>query len=254
MKKKTLLFTLALSAALLLCPAVPTQAANVTVITSCSSQSCSCVDSRTLKEILSNCNSVNAKTTKKILKQCDAQNCAAVDTQALKKILKNCKSLDSNTVKQILNQCKEAPSSEAPSTDLPVNEVPSTDAPSADASIQRVVDLVNEARASAGLSPVTLQADISAAAQVRAQEIVKTFSHTRPDGTSCFTALQQAGVTYLNAGENIAYGQLTAEEVMNGWMNSSGHRANILSTKFHKIGVGHYQVNGVHYWTQLFTN
>lgn len=120
--------------------------------------------------------------------------------------------------------------------------------------VLRVVELVNEARAEAGLKPVTLQADVTAAAQVRARETVTLFSHTRPNGTSCFTALDEAGVSYRGAGENIAWGQKTPEEVMNGWMNSAGHRANILNPSFTTIGVGFYQnESGINYWTQLFT-
>lgn len=120
--------------------------------------------------------------------------------------------------------------------------------------VLRVVELVNEERAKAGLNPVTLRKDISAAAQVRAQETEVSFSHTRPDGTKFTTALAQAGVTYRGAGENIAWGQRTPEQVMNGWMNSAGHRANILNEKFTSIGVGYYQnAAGTNYWTQLFT-
>lgn len=120
--------------------------------------------------------------------------------------------------------------------------------------VLRVVELVNEERAKAGLKPVTLQKNIYAAAQVRAQETEVSFSHTRPDGTKFTTALAQAGVTYRGAGENIAWGQRTPEQVMNGWMNSAGHRANILNEKFTSIGVGYYQnAAGTNYWTQLFT-
>ena len=120
--------------------------------------------------------------------------------------------------------------------------------------VLRVVELVNEARAEAGLNPVSLAEDVTAAAQVRAVEIVTSFSHTRPNGTSCFTALEEAGVNYRGAGENIAWGQRTPEEVMNGWMNSAGHRANILNGSFTTIGVGYYQnASGVNYWTQMFT-
>ena len=120
--------------------------------------------------------------------------------------------------------------------------------------VLRVVELVNEARAEAGLNPVALAEDVTAAAQVRAVEIVTSFSHTRPNGTSCFTALEEAGVNYRGAGENIAWGQRTPEEVMAGWMNSAGHRANILNGSFTTIGVGYYQnASGVNYWTQMFT-
>lgn len=114
---------------------------------------------------------------------------------------------------------------------------------------QKVVDLVNEERAKEGLSPLQLDLDVTNAAQVRAKEIQSSFSHTRPDGRSCFTALDEAGVSYRGAGENIALGQKTPEQVMNDWMNSEGHRKNIMNPNFKYIGVG---VDG-NAWTQLFT-
>jgi uncharacterized protein YkwD len=88
---------------------------------------------------------------------------------------------------------------------------------------------------------------------VRAEELIQSFSHTRPDGTSCFTAFDEFGVDYRAAGENIAAGQKTPEDVVNSWMNSSGHRANILSENFTAIGVGVAEdVNGTLYWVQMF--
>ena len=122
-----------------------------------------------------------------------------------------------------------------------------------DAFAAEVVQLVNEERQKAGLSPLTVNVQAVEAAQIRAQEIESVFSHTRPNGTSFVTALSEAGVSYSGAGENIAYGQKTPEQVMEAWMNSQGHRANILNSSFTSIGVGHYQNNrGVSYWTQLF--
>lgn len=119
---------------------------------------------------------------------------------------------------------------------------------------QQVIDLVNDERSKAGLSAVTEATDVSAAAAIRAQEITSNFSHTRPDGTYYNTVLDQSGISYWGSGENIAYGQRTPAEVMNGWMNSQGHRANILNASYTKIGVAYYQnSNGVTYWVQLFT-
>lgn len=158
-----------------------------------------------------------------------------------------------------------APETSAPETSAPEPSAPETSAPETSAPgetavpsesihpyILRIVELVNEERAQVGLNPVTLDASASQAAAVRAREIVTSFSHTRPDGRSCFTALTEAGVNYRLAGENIAWGQSTPEQVMEGWMNSSGHRANILHESFTHIGVGYYQQGGVNYWTQLF--
>lgn len=118
--------------------------------------------------------------------------------------------------------------------------------------VLRIVELVNIERANAGLNPVALSTNASAAALVRSKEIVKSFSHTRPDGRSFTTALKEQGINYRYAGENIAWGQRSPEQVMEAWMNSSGHRANILNANFTHIGVGYYQENGTNYWTQLF--
>ena len=118
---------------------------------------------------------------------------------------------------------------------------------------QEVVRLVNIERANAGLAPLSMDATLSVAAQVRAQEIDSSFSHTRPDGSSCFTVLKEMGVSYRTAGENIAKGQATPARVVEGWMNSAGHRANILNGNFTTIGVGVYEdAAGTLHWTQLF--
>ena len=155
----------------------------------------------------------------------------------------------------------EVPETNQPGTSTPETSTPGTENPGEEDSTQsvhpyvlRIVELVNEERAKAGLNPLTLQENVTEAAQVRAAECETLFSHTRPNGTSFSTALKEAGVSYRGAGENIAWGQKTPEQVMEGWMNSSGHRANILNEKYTAIGVGYYQnAAGVNYWTQLFT-
>ena len=113
-----------------------------------------------------------------------------------------------------------------------------------------VLRLVNVEREKAGLPPLSTDAPLTAAAEVRAREIASLFDHTRPDGSSCFTILD--GYAYRAAGENIAYGQSSPEQVMNSWMNSPGHRANILSASFNRIGIGVHQEGRTIYWTQLF--
>lgn len=117
----------------------------------------------------------------------------------------------------------------------------------------QVVSLVNAERAKEGLSPLKADSNLSAAAQVRSQEIVSAFSHTRPNGSSCFTVLKEMGIAYQGAGENIAYGQKTPEEVVSAWMKSEGHRANIMNKQFTSIGIGYHTVGNTAYWTQLFT-
>ena len=83
-------------------------------------------------------------------------------------------------------------------------------------------------------------------ARLRAREIASVFSHTRPDGSSCFTVSEKA------YGENIAKGYGTVDKVMAAWMSSEGHRANILRASYGSIGVCCLQIDGVYYWVQLF--
>lgn len=117
-----------------------------------------------------------------------------------------------------------------------------------------VVRLVNEIRTREGLASLTTTSALSAAAGRRAEELVSCYAHERPDGTECFTALDEFGVSYRTAGENIAAGYPTPEAVVTGWMNSPGHRANILNPDFKAIGVGHVSGQGSYgsYWVQLF--
>ena len=119
--------------------------------------------------------------------------------------------------------------------------------------VSQVVALVNAERAKYGLSALKVDSRVQQAAQVRAKETVQSFSHTRPNGSSFSTALTEAGVSYTRSGENIAYGQSTPQQVVQAWMNSSGHRANILNENFTTIGVGYTVSGGTAYWAQLFT-
>ncbi len=119
---------------------------------------------------------------------------------------------------------------------------------------QAVLAEVNAARAQNGLSALTLDANMNRAAAVRAAELAQSFSHTRPNGSRGLTALNEAGVSYRMAGENIASGQQTAQAVVSAWMNSSGHRANILSASFGRMGVGQATIGGRTYWVQLFAD
>lgn len=127
---------------------------------------------------------------------------------------------------------------------------------SGEAAMEREVStLVNQERAQNGLSPLTLADDLTAVARAHSRDMIDRnfFSHTNPDGQSPFDRLRSAGISYRAAAENIAYGQRTAEAVMNSWMNSSGHRANILSANVSEIGIGAVKSSsGTVYWTQVF--
>lgn len=111
-----------------------------------------------------------------------------------------------------------------------------------------VLKLVNKERMAAGLDPVTGFPGLQDAAAIRAAELTQLFSHTRPDGTDCFTVLDELALDHYGAGENIASGYTSPAGVMNGWMNSEGHRANILTESFAHLGVGEINFN----WVQMF--
>lgn len=128
-----------------------------------------------------------------------------------------------------------------------------TDSDDTSALAAEILSLVNAYRAQNGIAAVQYGATEQKAAQLRAEELLQSFSHTRPNGSRCFTALDEVGADYHGAGENIAMGQTTAREVMTDWMNSEGHRANILNENFTTLGVGIYtDTNGKIYWAQMF--
>lgn len=115
-----------------------------------------------------------------------------------------------------------------------------------------VIRLVNEQRAQNGLKPLTANWELSRVARYKSQDMVdnRYFSHTSPTYGTPFQMMKAFGLSFRTAGENIAYGQRTPQAVVNAWMNSSGHRANILNASYTQIGVGY--VSSGHYWTQMF--
>lgn len=115
---------------------------------------------------------------------------------------------------------------------------------------KEVVSLVNKERAKAGLKPLVIHTNLTKMAVAKAQDMNDNnyFSHTSPTYGSPFDMMKKFGITYKYAGENIAKGQKTPEEVVKAWMNSPGHKANIMNKNFTLIGVGY--VNG--YWVQAF--
>ena len=118
-----------------------------------------------------------------------------------------------------------------------------------------VVRLVNVERANAGLPALEADPLLTEAAALRTVEIIDLFSHTRPNGSSCFTVLDELQATYRLAGENIAIGQQTPQQVVSAWMDSPGHRDNILHPGYSRIGVACLENNnsyGGYAWAQLF--
>lgn len=122
----------------------------------------------------------------------------------------------------------------------------------ADAYEREVVRLVNQERTARGLKELKMNWELSRVARYKSQDMRDRgyFSHTSPTYGSPFTMIRNFGISYRTAGENIAKGYATPQAVVRGWMNSDGHRANILNASFTEIGVG-YVASG-HYWTQMF--
>ncbi|NGY87805.1 hypothetical protein F6Y05_31765 [Bacillus megaterium] len=118
---------------------------------------------------------------------------------------------------------------------------------------QKVVDLVNQERQKQGLKPLTLNKKLSDVARTKSKDMMDKgyFDHNSPTYGSPFDMMKQFGIEYTTAGENIAKGQQSPEDVMNAWMNSDGHRKNILNPDFTEIGVG-YVKGDTTYWTQQF--
>lgn len=117
----------------------------------------------------------------------------------------------------------------------------------------QVVQLVNNERTSRGLSPLASNWELARVARIKSEDMYRNnyFGHESPVYGSPFDMLRNFGIRFTAAAENIAYGQTTAQSVMNSWMNSPGHRANILNSQFNQIGVGYFNA-GIPYWTQLF--
>ncbi len=159
---------------------------------------------------------------------------------------------------------EQAPESEQPS----VSEAPTeSEAPVADGlfsqntefeleCIKQILEGTNAARAEEGLKPLFISEALQKAAYIRARELEEKFSHTRPDGSSCDTAIEpSARYRTWMCGENIAAGHLNGNHVMEGWMASPGHRSNILEKAYTCIGIGSYvDAEGMTYYVQIFGN
>ncbi|MGG7621891.1 SafA/ExsA family spore coat assembly protein [Bacillus coreaensis] len=119
----------------------------------------------------------------------------------------------------------------------------------------QVVQLTNQERAKYGLKPFVADWQLARVARYKSADMRDRnyFSHTSPTYGSPFDMMKNFGISYRSAGENIAAGQRTAQEVVTAWMNSEGHRKNILSSGYTHIGVGYAQGGSKqHYWTQMF--
>lgn len=152
-----------------------------------------------------------------------------------------------------------APTPAVPDSNQPTLTVPDTTTPAAPESVEgmseyelEVVRLVNAERARYGLSALSADAELSRVARYKSRDMREKgyFSHESPTYGTPFQMMKSFGITYRAAGENIAYGYATPANVVAAWMNSEGHRANILNASYTRLGVG-YVADG-HYWTQMF--
>lgn len=189
------------------------------------------------------------------------------------KVIKTITAANNTATKPVDNNTSTKPSTAKPSTTTPATTKPSATTPSTTAPTttkpsptadsnagigsyeQQVANIVNKERAANGLPALKVNTNLSAVAEKKAEDMrdKNYFSHTSPTYGSPFDMMKQFGISYKSAGENIAKGQRTPEEVMTGWMNSAGHRANILNADFTEIGIGYVtDSNGNTYWVQQF--
>ena len=164
------------------------------------------------------------------------------------------------TIKQPTTTTNTTTSAPAPAPTKNTTTAPTTTnttTPTGDFSAyqQEVLNIVNKERTSRGLSALKFNAEVSKVATLKSQDMIDKgyFDHTSPTYGSPFDMMKKFGITYKSAGENIAMGQKTPQEVMTAWMNSEGHRKNILNSSFTEIGIGIAKdSNGRLYWTQMF--
>lgn len=114
------------------------------------------------------------------------------------------------------------------------------------------LNLINLKRSDAGVPQLLQNAVLNQAAQIRANEIKIKFDHVRPNGDECFSAATDLGYEAFRIAENIAFGHNSVEDAVTAWMNSEGHRGNILNADYNEVGIGFFESDGVKYWVQIF--
>lgn len=147
--------------------------------------------------------------------------------------------IDSTNFKATTNELKEEAESVSNSNKSTYNEM---------------LSYVNNYRSEVGVSPLSIDNSLNLAATIRAIEMSysKKFSHTRPDGTMCYSVVSDLGISTMSMGENIANGQKNVAAVSEAWKNSPGHYSNMVNDSFTKVGFGKYTLNGKIYWVQIF--
>jgi len=218
------------------------------------------------------CNTSNYKVVN--AKDCSTINCTIKSGESLKDICakhgvvmpKGSTAAECLATKPVTTTTKAAPTpvkeTPAKAAPAPAKATLSKEAPAKTAAVtednklgKEVVTLVNQERAKQGLAPLKYNSELSNVARTKSADMRDNnyFSHTSPTYGSPFDMMKKFGIDYMAAGENIAMGQPTAASVMDAWMNSPGHKANILSKNFTEIGVGVAKdKSGTIYWTQQF--
>lgn len=194
----------------------------------------------------STCPDGNCNTSQKPDNNCPNGNCGTAQTPD-----NNCPGGNCGTVQKPDNNCQNGNCGNVIQKPNTGTNTDKNDAEVSDYE-KEVVDLVNEIRREYGLSELTLNTELSAVARAKSLDMKDNqyFDHTSPTYGSPFDMMKTFGISYRAAGENIAMGYRTPEAVVEGWMNSEGHRANILNSSFKEIGVGY--VSSGNYWTQMF--
>ena len=183
---------------------------------------------------------------------------SALEKQMLEKLYAQTSATGFNQAVQNPVAAKPVAQKPAETTTQPVAQKPAASAPATQQSgsvssiEQQVLTLTNQERAKGGLKPLATDAAVMNTARAKSADMSKNnyFSHTSPTLGSPFDQMKAKGIQYKAAAENIAMGQKTAAEVVKGWMESPGHRANIMNGNYTHIGIG-YDANG-NYWTQQF--
>ncbi len=236
-----------------LCTATISYAMLLTPIAACAEYSCIFQDSNCKVICISN----TANCTDKLSPQSISNNCCLLFNQ-------NCNTVPSseeNSINDVENPTDipytnndnnddTAPHEAATEPTVPQNT--ENDDNAASSYIDEVVRLTNIEREKSGLNQLVKRDDMCGVANIRAMEISQTFSHTRPNGQDCFSVVKEKNISYRFLGENIASGYTSPEAVVKGWMNSEGHKANVLNGNFSGIGIGYYEHNGIKYWVQMF--
>ena len=227
------------------CFSVKSQATNPTKATPCETADCKTAD----------CKTAECKTTECKTADCETADCKTAPVKAADCKATPAKAAPAKAAPAKVTPAKAAPAKAAPAKVTPAKAAPATNLTENDKLVKEVVTLVNQERAKVGLAPLKENLQLSNVAKLKSEDMATKnyFSHTSPTYGSPFDMMKKFGITYSAAGENIAMGQQTPASVMSAWMNSPGHKANILSANFTEIGVGIAKnADGSIYWTQQF--